>query len=682
MLTSILNTVFWIAVIAIVLAAAWSLAVRYNPLMVGRLISFLLRLQLRLVGPGARADDARSGDWPLWFASRAGRSWNPGETPIATRWKGQVDAELPLPEYPRPQLRRRHWLNLNGLWSFNVVPREQEQVADFPGQILVPFAIESALSGVQRPLLAGERLWYRRSFSIPGGWHADERVILHFGAVDWRADVFVNGISQGRHEGGYTAFSFDITDALLRGGENELVVAVWDPTDSRAATQQRGKQTLTPLMINYTASSGIWQTVWLEPAPLQRIQGIRCVADTSAGCAALTVATEGECVGLRVEVTLEGEGVVASATAGDQLQVAPSKPRLWSPESPHLYAITVRLLQDGRIVDEVDSYFALREVAATLHRGARLLTHNGQPVFLNGLLDQGYWPEGIYTAPCDEALVYDIESMKASGFNMLRKHVKVEPARWYYHADRLGMLVWQDMINGGCVYPPAALWVDFLQHAAPLGVGRMSAPDDDYKGWGRDDNSRAAFRRELKEMTEQLGCFPSIVMWIPFNEYWGQFDAAETARWVKQTDPTRLVNNASGFHDQGAGDVYDLHIYMKRITRIEDPLNQRVPVLGEFGARGWVVNGHHWSDKTFCIGKPAADQAEFQDWYTALMRQQIAVAIDNGLAASVYTQLSDVEIEIDGLLTYDRAVMKMAESDLYALHQELYRAFDRRHQLN
>jgi len=654
---------------------AWSLLVRYWPQPIGSLITAVLKLQTKLQDPGPRAADARSEDWPQWFAAQARTGWQQGKAPLSSRWGKTIDPQTVLPEYPRPQLCRPRWMNLNGLWSFAVAARDDEKVSDFPGQILVPFAIESALSGVQRPLLPGEQLWYRRTFTVPAHWLPNERVMLHFGAVDWQATVYVNGQEQGRHQGGYTPFSFDITDALQRDSDNELVVAVWDPTDGQGGGQQRGKQTLVPQFVNYTASSGIWQTVWLEPVAERRIESIITRADTTVGNATLTVTTQGNCEDLTVEVSLADEATAVSAAVNSPVLVTPQTTRLWTPDDPHLYPITVRLLEGDRVIDQVSSYFALREVGTVKRNGSTVFTLNGRPIFHNGPLDQGYWPEGIYTAASDEALRYDIELMKASGFNMLRKHIKVEPARWYYHADRLGMLVWQDMVSGGTVIPPKGLWIDYLQHAAPLGIKHPHLVDNDYQGWGRDKNARAAFRQELTEMIDLLRPFPSVVMWIPFNEYWGQFDAAEIADWIKRYDPTRLVNNASGFYDQGAGDVYDMHIYMKKIERVVDPLGRRVPVLGEYGGKTWAVENHLWSGKTFGYGA-TINQADYQKAYFDLMRAEIAVAIANGLAGAVYTQLSDVEIEINGLLTYNREVSKMAPEALNALHRELYRAFD------
>jgi len=661
----------------------WSLLVRYRPQTLGRLMTALFKLRAKFKDPGPRGANARSDDWPAWFATQGRTGWQPSKVSLTSRWGKNIDPQAVLPEYPRPQLARSRWLNLNGLWSCNVVAREEENVSDFPGQILVPFAIESALSGIQRPLLPGERLWYRRPFKLPADWQADERVVLHFGAVDWQATVYVNGQQQGRHEGGYTPFSFDITDALQRDGDNELVVAVWDPTDGDNGGQQRGKQTLDPQMINYTASSGIWQTVWLEPVPERRLDSVfATAADTTHGTAELTVATTGNCSGLRIKVSLDDEPTLieVAATASAVLSITPQQKKLWTPDTPHLYPITVQLLDGDEVIDEINSYFALREVGTAKVNGNTVFTLNGQPIFHHGPLDQGYWPESIYTAAADEALVYDIEIMKASGFNMLRKHIKIEPARWYYHADRLGMLVWQDMINGGNTIPAKDLWIDYLQHHAPLGIKHQQVRDNDYQGWGRDEQSRAAFNQELTEMIDTLRPFPSVVMWIPFNEYWGQFDAAQTADWVKQYDPTRLVNHASGFYDQGAGDVYDMHIYMQSFDRVIDPLGTRAPVLGEYGAMVCAVENHKWSDKIFGFGAPHT-LAEFKQAYFDLMRKQIVVAIGNGLTGAVYSVLSDVEIETDGLLTYDREVLKIEAEELHSLHNELYQAFAKRHNL-
>nr|MDT0253817.1 hypothetical protein [Endozoicomonas sp.] len=460
----------WLLGIVAFLVLGWSLMVRYKPRQVGSFVHFLVKRIPKGEKGKVFSENHQSGDWPEWFAKQNAEGWQLPECQLKTRWSKDINPRAPLPEYPRPQLTRDRWVNLNGLWSFNVVPEATVSVTEFPGKILVPYAIESALSGVQRPLFAGENLWYQRTFSVPSDWDGEERIVLHFGAVDWQTTVLVNGVEQGVHQGGYTPFSFDITDAVNRNKENQLTVIVWDPTNSDGSSQQRGKQALVPQFISYTASSGIWQTVWMEPVAERHIDRIVTTANIAKGTALLDVQTIGDCDGLTVEVTLAGERQKFTAGVGQPVLVKPDEIRLWTPETPNLYDISVRLLDGDKVVDETDSYFALREVGTVRQGDSTLLTLNGKPVFHNGPLDQGYWPDGIYTAATDEALKYDIELAKSYGFNMLRKHIKVEPARWYYHADKLGIMVWQDMISGGFTVPPRDGWVDYLQHVAPLGV--------------------------------------------------------------------------------------------------------------------------------------------------------------------------------------------------------------------
>lgn len=630
--------------------------------------------------------DRQSPDWPEWFRQQQDAGWQVADAPLTTRWGEAIDPGNVLPEYPRPQLQRDRWLNLNGLWSFNVVPRETERVSEFPGQILVPFALEAPLSGVGRPLYAGERLWYQRQFELPPDWQADERIMLHFGAVDYHARVFVNGSVVGEHRGGYGSFSFDITEALLPGAANELVVAVADPTNADGATQQRGKQHLAPAMVFYTATSGIWQTVWLEPLASGWVSGLAIDSNIDTGSAAIRVDVSGAQEGLVVEVTLKGEGTSFSGVPGQPITVTPQEKQLWSPDNPHLYPVTVTLRDQDAVLDTVNSYFALRTVGRTRththDKGQSVFTLNGEPIFHYGALDQGYWPDGIMTAPADAALVYDLELLKATGMNTVRKHIKVEPARFYYHADRLGLMVWQDMPNGGKrLFPPESV-VQILRFILPFGVAESKTRyvDDNYASWGRDADSRAGYEAELGEMIDQLAFFPSVVMWVPFNENWGQFDAARIADQVKQRDATRLVNHASGWVDQDAGDVFDQHLYTgyDRFCNFGDPRGDRVGVLGEFGGKTLAVSGHQWTMEVFGYG-PVDSREALLDDYTSLLQQHVIPGVEHGLGAAIYTQVSDIEREINGLVTYDRKVEKFDRERLRQLHQALYGAFRARH---
>jgi Glycosyl hydrolases family 2, sugar binding domain/Glycosyl hydrolases family 2/Glycosyl hydrolases family 2, TIM barrel domain len=625
--------------------------------------------------------DHSSSDWDLWFESQ-GVQWQAAETPLLTTWGENLDTGQVLPEYPRPQLQRDHWKNLNGLWSFNVVPREVENVQSFPGTILVPFALESPLSGVGRPLFAGERLWYQRTFSVPESWKSNNNILLHFGAVDYQAEVFVNDIKVGEHRGGYTPFYFDISSALSESGDNELVVAVRDPSNAHGATQQRGKQHLKPDNVFYTATSGIWQTVWLEPVAKTSISDIQISTDISTGSAAVALELSGDATGLLVDVMVEGEPIVSNSSPTEPTTINLQNVELWSPDNPHLYPLTVTLRDGDEKIDTVKSYFALREVGKIELNGHSVFTLNGKPIFHYGPLDQGYWSDGEMTPPSDEALIYDLELIKAMGMNTVRKHIKVEPARFYYHADRLGLMVWQDMPNGGNRVMPSDNFVQILHMGLPFGVteSKRDFIDNRYESWGRDETSRRHFEEELVDVIDSLRFFPSIVMWVPFNEYWGQFDATRIAEKVEDYDPTRLVNHASGWVDQGAGDVYDRHVYdnYHRIKGYKDPRGDRVGVLGEFGGKTLAVKDHLWTDEVFGYGD-VEDQDALLSAYTDLLESHVIPGIERGLGAGIYTQLSDIEREINGLVTYDRKVEKFSRKQLRDLHNQLYSAFEQRH---
>ncbi len=592
--------------------------------------------------------DSYSPDWKDRFEAQA-RAWEPVEGHLMTRWASDVSPDLPWPEYPRPQMSRQDWLNLNGVWEFAVVQRQETTVNEFPGRILVPYPIESALSGVKQPLLPGERLWYRRKFTVPENWQG-RKVLLHFGAVDWEAQVWLNGNPIGSHQGGYDPFSFEISGHLKPGKDNELVVAVWDPTD--VGSQERGKQRLVPFMAFYTAASGIWQTVWLEPVPHTYIERLKITPDIDAQQLSVEVAWQGETAGMRVvALAFEGRKVIAAAAVspGQVLRLEIPKPKLWDSDSPYLYGLRVWIEGDGQKLDEVHSYFGMRSFNLRKDaRGIPRLFVNSRPQFQYGPLDQGYWPDGVYTAPTDAALRYDIEMAKKLGFNMIRKHVKVEPARWYYHCDKLGMIVWQDMPSaeptlGSLVYPL-------------LNLGKR---DDDYASFGREDSaSRENYRRGLQAIMDALQTSPSVAMWIPFNEGWGQFDAASIAQWIKNYDPSRVVNHTSGWFDQGAGDVKDLHIY-KRNLAISKWEPTRAVVLGEFGGLGLLLPSQAWQLERLFVYDRSQSSQELTDKYVRLLTDQVAPLVPKGLAAAVYTQLTDVEGEVNGLLTYDRKVVKM-----------------------
>ena len=560
----------------------------------------------------------------VMVSSALAEGWQPGKAPLMTRWAKDVNPDAPLPEYPRPQMVRPQWLNLNGLWQYAVAQADDGPPVgrELPGRILVPFPVESALSGVMRQ---ADRLWYRRTFDLPEAWRAG-RVLLHFQAVDWEATVWVNGHEVGSHRGGYDAFSFDITDALAPDRRQEIVVAVFDP--SNKGDQPRGKQVKNPGGIYYTPCTGIWQTVWIEPVPAARIDRLHLAPDVDAGCLRATVAGVGTSGEHSVHIAVsEGETLVAEAFGGVGAEIRVNLPKerikLWSPDEPFLYDLRITLQAGEQSVDQVTGYFGMRKIdVAKDERGVMRLRLNGQPLFMVGPLDQGFWPDGIYTAPTDQALRADVQITKDLGFNMTRKHVKIEPDRWYYWCDKLGLLVWQDMPSGN----------------------NASA------------EAKVQFENELRRMVTGLGNHPSIVMWIVFNEGWGQHDTERYVEMVSKLDPTRLVNNASGWTDKGVGHVLDIHTYPGPAAPKPDP--NRAGVLGEFGGLGWGVPGHTWSEKSWGY-RAAESAAELTRRYQNLLRGVWKLKESQGLAAAVYTQITDVETECNGLLTYDRAVIKV-----------------------
>ena len=582
--------------------------------------------------------------------------WHPAKGRLMTRWAKDVSPEKAHPEYPRPTMSREQWLNLNGLWDYSIVDKDAAQPKDFRGKILVPFPVESALSGVMKPLTEKQRLWYRRSFAVPDAWNG-KRVLLHFGAVDWETTVSVNGKALGSHRGGYDGFSFDITDALKASGEQEIVVGVLDPTDT--GTQPRGKQVLQPNGIWYTPTSGIWQTVWLEPVAVTHIDSIKVTPDIDEGRINVSVAMQVPEDDTYVEVTLfdgaQQVGKINNAIPGPRQPVRVSRSvdvpvpnaKLWSPTRPFLYDLTVRLVRNGATLDQVSSYVGMRKIAlAKDPSGTPRLFLNNQALFQFGPLDQGFWPDGLYTAPTDEALRYDIEMTKKLGMNMARKHVKIEPERWYYWCDKLGLLVWQDM---------------------PSGDKYIGGRDPDIT---RTSESGKQFEQELKALVTGRGHHPSIVMWVPYNEGWGQWDTARIAGLVKRWDPTRLVNSVSGWTDRRVGDVHDIHSYPGPSS---PPIeSNRAAVLGEFGGLGLPVAGHTWQDEKNWGYRSYKNSEELTDAYLQLIRKLHPLVGTPGLAAAVYTQTTDVEVEVNGLMTYDRELVKLDAAAVTAASQTLY----------
>ena len=578
----------------------------------------------------------------------------PAGDKIKTKWAEEVNPENVLPEYPRPLMTRSAWQNLNGLWNYAITAKDAGTPVTFDGDILVPFCIESSLSGVQKIVGADKVLWYQRDFAVPKAWKG-QRVLLHFGAVDWKADVWVNGVKVGSHTGGYTPFSFDITQAL-NGKSNSLVVRVWDPTDDSYIPH--GKQVNRPRGIFYTAVTGIWQTVWLEPVPDSYIASLVTTPDLERSVVTVVPELVNPTTDdlYQVEVMREGEMVASgSALGGQPVEVTmPEGFLTWTPDHPFLYDMKVTVLRKGKVLDEVGSYFAMRCFGTQRDEsGIVRLTLNGRPIFHFGPLDQGWWPDGLYTAPTDEALAFDVEKTKELGFNMIRKHVKVEPARWYYHCDRLGMIVWQDMPSGG----RGPGWEDDRYFDGPESLRSME--------------SEECYKKEWKEIIESLISQPCIGVWVPFNESWGQFKTTEIVAMTKKLDPTRLVNPASGGNFYPCGDILDLHHYPEPKMVLYDPT--RATVLGEYGGIGRKVEGHTWV-KDQGWGYVEFDTEEkVTDTYVEYANQLYNMVFQ-GFSAAVYTQTTDCETELNGLMTYDRKVVKLDPQRLLQINRKISHA--------
>lgn len=593
------------------------------------------------------------------------QKWQPAGNKMKTRWAETVTPENVWKEYPRPQLERAQWKNLNGLWEYSVISKNQAQPKKFQGNILVPFSIESSLSGVMGEVKPDDRIWYKRSFTVPTEWKG-KSVILNFEAVDYSTTVLVNGAIVGFHKGAYDRFSFDITDYLKKNGTQEIVISVDDPSSS--GVQPRGKQQLLQRGIWYTPVSGIWQTVWMEAVSSEAyLKEAKIVTDIDRKTVAITPLLSEPLkpeYTVKAVVSFNGKEVASQEVGADKEVVIPiNTPKLWSPDTPNLYDLKLTLTnKEGNIIDEVNSYFGMRKISLGDLNGNQYLFLNNEPLFHYGTLDQGWWPDGLHTPPSDEAMKYDIEKTKEMGFNMIRKHIKVEPARWYYHCDKLGMLVWQDMPSGMVILPNE----DNTNQTNVQHVGRT----------GSDLNMRsedaAQFELELRRMIDIHYNSPSIVMWVPFNEGWGQYDTCRIAETVKALDPTRLVNAVSGWALRPCGDIYDIHTYQTEVHIPATSLD-RASVIGEYGGIGYPIDGHLWNPEMRNWGyQTYHTEKELIDAYVYKFNQIVEMSKTKGLSAAVYTQTTDVEGEVNGLMTYDRKVIKIPIEKLKEIHSTLF----------
>ncbi|WP_028966320.1 glycoside hydrolase family 2 protein [Sphingomonas phyllosphaerae] len=610
---------------------------------------------------------------------------------LTTRWGRAVTPDNAWRSYPRPQMKRAKWQNLNGMWEYAVRPKAAAQPTQMDGRILVPFAVESRLSGVARPVTPDDRLWYRRSFEVPADW-GGQRVLLHFGAVDYEATISVNGGVVGSHRGGSDAFSLDVTD-YLKAGSNELVVQVTDPTSTGA--QPRGKQVLKPNSIWYTPVTGIWQTAWLEPVPALHVEDMKITPDIDRGTLSVDVALNRSAAdddAVRITALQKGRAIATTLVRGNRAATLPiPNAQLWSPENPFLYDLKVELVKvkspyvgpdnsphrergdkiltaqeaaayrdavvQGAPRDTVDAYFAMRKSSIGIGTipGQPVMMLNNRPLFQNGTLDQGWWPDGLLTPPSEEAIRFEIDYLKKSGFNMLRKHIKVEPAQYYYEADRMGILIWQDM-------PSGAEDESLDQFVRPSSQAEAVMPQETIN----------EFEYELTRMVADLRNHPSIVTWVVNNEGWGQYASTRLAKMVHDLDPSRLVNKVSGWLDTGdaGSDIYDIHTY-EDVPRAPTYQAHRAIVIGEFGGIGLPVPGHLWFPAKNWGYQTAKDKADYEARYQRKYAEVIRQAREIGLSAAVYTQTTDVEGEINGLLTYDRAESKLPPATFARIHAPL-----------
>lgn len=593
------------------------------------------------------------------------QEWAPVGDNIRTQWAADVDPSCPLPEYPRPQMVRAEWQNLNGLWNYAVIPADADYASQ--GDILVPYPLESSLSGVGKRLAKSEALWYEREFTVPKKWKG-RNVLLHFGAVDWQSEVYINGTLVGEHKGGYDPFTFDITPYLRKSGSQTIRVKVQDATDN--GFQPRGKQVNKAGGIWYTPVSGIWQTVWLEPVAKSHVESYYVVSDIDNASMTVEVdaeTAEGEIVkvellegGIGYSAEAPSQNVIAEAVVKDgKAVISVPDMKTWSPDSPYLYGLKVSIVNGKRTVDSVQGYTAMRKISVvedgSLNHYKRMALNN-EALFHFGPLDQGWWPDGLYTAPTDEALKFDVVKTKELGFNMIRKHIKVEPARWYYYCDALGMMVWQDM---PCIGDHSSTPMPARDPEVVKAVKNRWSSDSILGGTDCDipQEWKQNYYNEWTAIIDDLKCFQSIVVWVPFNEAWGQFDTPEVVKFTREQDPTRLVNESSGGNYHFCGDILDVHHYPCPAMNVFE--RKFVNVLGEYGGIGYPIEGHLWQkDSNWGYGKVKSSSEEVMQQYEEYL-DMLKVFVSTGCAAAVYTQTTDVEVEVNGLMTYDRAIVKV-----------------------
>ena len=567
--------------------------------------------------------------------------WKPIGDNIKTDWGENINPDNVLQEYPRPILVRKDWKNLNGLWDYTITGKGENKPKNYDGEILVPFAIESSLSGVKKRISKEQELWYHKNFQIPKKWKKKE-IILHFGAVDWESELWINDKKVGIHKGGYDPFSFNITPYLKKGKNQKIELRVWDPTDE--GFQPRGKQVKNPRGIWYSPVSGIWQTVWIEPLNTKHISNLYTTTNIDIPSVTIKTFTSYNSENDFLELTIRDNDKIISKIQqkfDSEIKIAINQPKLWTPENPFLYDLEINLISKGKIIDVVKTYFGMRKISIRKDiNGTKRLHLNNKQYFQFGTLDQGWWPDGLYTAPSDDALKFDIIKTKEYGFNMIRKHVKVEPARWYYHADRIGMLVWQDMPNPGKTNPPTWIRNKFFD-------GKEYIPSPEVE---------KNFMNEWKGIMDFLYSNPSIVCWVPFNEGWGQFNTIEITNWTKKYDPYRLVNPASGGNHYKIGDITDVHNYPDPKMKFYDP--ERSNVLGEYGGIGLAIDGHLWQKNKNWGYVKYSNSKEATDEYVNFGNQLFEM-VPRGFSGAIYTQTTDVEGEVNGLMTYDRKILKL-----------------------